>query len=187
MKALAVVFTASLIAMPAFADSIRERHVITRESLQVTPVPQSQGAIVLEQRAARDPFPEQGSDNPSGNLSEGDLRSEGHEPETRIGANQRTRENVPGQLDPQEANRSATITVVPMEPSVAAPVPGAIILDEQTASDPFPEQGSDNPSGNLSEGDLRSESQGPETRMGYGNPRTQENTPGQLDPHETRR
>ncbi len=50
--------------------------------------------------------------------------------------------------------------------------------------DQFPEQGSDNPSGLLSNGDLRNENSNPETAMGPGNPITMENQVGQLDPQE---
>jgi hypothetical protein len=50
--------------------------------------------------------------------------------------------------------------------------------------DQFPEQGSDNPSGLLSNGDWRDDNRGPETAIGRGNPITLENQVGQLDPQE---
>lgn len=50
--------------------------------------------------------------------------------------------------------------------------------------DQFPEQGADNPSGLLSNGDWNAEEGVTETRIGSGVPITQENQVSQLDPQE---
>lgn len=82
MKAMtALTVAGALFAVPAFAGggSYEKTESTTTKSSQVPSTAQPQGSVIIEQQAASpaDPRPQQGTDNPSGNLGNADLNREG--------------------------------------------------------------------------------------------------------------
>lgn len=108
MKAIsALTLAGALFAGPAFAaDTVIEQRETTTQSTTTAPSVQERSVIIEEQAATpQDPFPEQGSDNPSGVLGNQDLNNEGATGgmENQIGPGApHSQDNEPSDLDPQE-------------------------------------------------------------------------------------
>lgn len=97
----AIVAAAALLAVPALADTY-EKRVTESETTTVAPA-SPPAAVVVEPQTAQDPFPHQGSDNPSGLVGQDDFQDEGKQLEGNKGpGNPETAGNPPGRLDPQE-------------------------------------------------------------------------------------
>lgn len=115
MKVLAAILvTGSVLAVPALAETAREEVIIQeRSTTQVAPAqPAAPGVIILEQQTAKDPFPHQGADNPSGVPGQQDFNNEdtaGGQQTIIDPGHPNTLENRAGQLDPQEAKPDAVI------------------------------------------------------------------------------